>query len=102
VPAPQVAEAHRLVRGLPSAAARAQAQADLEALGLAEAEARYPHELSGGMAQRVAIAAARAGGAGSSSRTSRPRASMPRGATMWPRCCWRPSRNGRRADGHHP
>ncbi|MGK7752254.1 MULTISPECIES: ABC transporter ATP-binding protein [unclassified Roseovarius] len=59
----QVSEAHRLVRGLGAAEARAQAQNDLARLGLGGAEDRYPHELSGGMAQRVAIAAARAGGA---------------------------------------
>ena len=59
----QVAEAHRLVRGLPRAEAQARARADLAALGLQGAEAKLPHELSGGMAQRVAVAAARAGGA---------------------------------------
>ncbi|MEE4315730.1 MAG: ATP-binding cassette domain-containing protein, partial [Erythrobacter sp.] len=59
----QVSEAHALVRGLPGPEARARAAADLEALGLAGAGGRYPHQLSGGMAQRVAIAAARAGGA---------------------------------------
>ncbi|MGI3169934.1 ABC transporter ATP-binding protein [Pseudooceanicola sp. C21-150M6] len=59
----QVAEAHRLVRGLGTAEARAQAAGDLDRLGLTGAGPRYPHELSGGMAQRVAIAAARAGGA---------------------------------------
>jgi peptide/nickel transport system ATP-binding protein len=59
----QVSEAHRLVRGLSAAEARTQAQEDLARLGLGGAEDRYPHELSGGMAQRVAIAAARAGGA---------------------------------------
>ncbi|MGF1621400.1 MAG: ABC transporter ATP-binding protein [Rhodomicrobiaceae bacterium] len=59
----QVAEAHALVRGLPRREAGARAASDLSALGLAGAELRFPHELSGGMAQRVAIAAARAGGA---------------------------------------
>ena len=59
----QIAEAHCLVRGLPPREARIRAASDLSELGLADAAARYPHELSGGMAQRVAIAAARAGGA---------------------------------------
>lgn len=59
----QVSEAHRLVRGLGSAEAQVKAEADLYRLGLSGAGRRYPHELSGGMAQRVAIAAARAGGA---------------------------------------
>jgi ABC-type glutathione transport system ATPase component len=59
----QVAEAHWLVGGHSRASARLRADADLHALGVIDARARYPHELSGGMAQRVAIAAARAGGA---------------------------------------
>jgi len=40
-----------------------QADIDLDALDLTDAKKRYPFELSGGMAQRLAIAAARAGGA---------------------------------------
>lgn len=59
----QVAETHALVRGLSHAKARTRAASDLAELGLADAGMRFPHELSGGMAQRVAIAAARAGGA---------------------------------------
>jgi len=43
----QVAETHALVRGLRRRQARARAEADLFALGLAGAETRYPHQLSG-------------------------------------------------------
>ena len=57
----QVAEVHALVTG--QANPEAAARADLAALDLDEAADRYPFELSGGMAQRLAIAAARAGGA---------------------------------------
>ena len=57
----QVEEVYRLVSK--RADARAAADADLDAMDLADAADRFPFELSGGMAQRLAIAAARAGGA---------------------------------------
>nr|WP_111298712.1 ATP-binding cassette domain-containing protein [Paracoccus saliphilus] len=61
--AAQVSEGHALVRGLPWDQARAAAAGDLAQLGLAQAGHRRPDQLSGGMAQRAAFAAARAGGA---------------------------------------
>ena len=57
----QVAEAHRYVAGLPADVARARTARDLVALGLDARERRLPGALSGGMAQRVAFAAATAG-----------------------------------------
>lgn len=57
----QVAEVHRLVAHSPTASR--DALDDLATLDLSDAARRYPFELSGGMAQRLAIAAARAGGA---------------------------------------
>lgn len=59
----QVAEGHALVRGLGWAEAGAAADRDLAGLGLQDAGDRRPDQLSGGMAQRVAFAAARTGGA---------------------------------------
>lgn len=59
----QIAEGHRFVGGLTAAHAVTAAGADLTALGVGDAEQKLPGELSGGMAQRVAFAAARAGGA---------------------------------------
>lgn len=57
----QVAETHVHVAGRARAEARAQTAKDLVALGLDGAEPRLPSQLSGGMAQRVAFAAATAG-----------------------------------------
>ena len=51
----QVREAHRLVRGLSAAEARDRTAEDFRRLDLTGAGQRFPHELSGGMAQRVAI-----------------------------------------------
>ncbi|HEY0212122.1 MAG TPA: ATP-binding cassette domain-containing protein [Paenirhodobacter sp.] len=59
----QVAEGHALVRGLSWEDAARAADGDLAALGLEGAGDRRPDQLSGGMAQRVAFAAARTGGA---------------------------------------
>ena len=61
----QIAEPLRLHKGLSDAAAQAHARDWLERVRIPEAARRmrqYPHELSGGMRQRVMIAAAMAGG----------------------------------------
>ena len=57
----QVAETYRYVSGMPPDTARSETSKSLEALGLDGAEPRLPGHLSGGMAQRVAFAAATAG-----------------------------------------
>lgn len=59
----QISEGHQLVAGLQPAMARCAMQDDLEALDLIDSEFKLPCQLSGGMAQRAAFAAARAGNA---------------------------------------
>jgi len=59
----QVAETHELVAGKAPKAAREAALRDLAQLGLQDAARRYPHQISGGMAQRVAFLATHAAGA---------------------------------------
>ncbi|WBV44956.1 ATP-binding cassette domain-containing protein [Pseudoroseomonas cervicalis] len=61
---PQVAEVDRHLHRRPWAAARQAAAARLERLGLGAAGRRFPFQLSGGMGQRVALAATQAAGAG--------------------------------------
>ncbi|WP_043361445.1 ABC transporter ATP-binding protein [Belnapia sp. F-4-1] len=56
----QVAEVYRLVRGMPAAASELEARARLAELGLGASAAHYPFQLSGGMAQRLALAILRA------------------------------------------
>lgn len=60
---PQVAEAYTHVRGFGRARAREQSEADMQRLGLEGAQRKFPFQLSGGMAQRLAFAATHAGGA---------------------------------------
>jgi peptide/nickel transport system ATP-binding protein len=59
----QVAEVPRYVLAAQWSEARRHAAAALAALGLAGAGRRYPFQLSGGMCQRVALAATRVAGA---------------------------------------
>lgn len=56
----QVAEVYRLVGGLPAARSDEKARARLAELGLEGAAGRYPFQMSGGMAQRLALAIMRA------------------------------------------
>ncbi len=59
----QVAETYRYVVGKSAQASRQQSRQDLTQLGIEQAEAKFPFQLSGGMAQRLAFAATHAGGA---------------------------------------
>lgn len=59
----QISEGYRLVAGLSAQQAEETALVDLEQLDLKQVEGYLPSELSGGMAQRAAFAAARTGAA---------------------------------------
>jgi len=59
----QVKEGYQIVKGLNASDATAQASHDFESVKLPHATHKYPFELSGGMAQRVAFLASRSGGA---------------------------------------
>ncbi|SHM96670.1 ABC transporter ATP-binding protein [Phytopseudomonas punonensis] len=59
----QVAETYRYVVGKSAQESRQQSRQDLTQLGIEQAEAKFPFQLSGGMAQRLAFAATHAGGA---------------------------------------
>lgn len=59
----QVSETYRYVVGKSAQASRQQSRQDLAQLGIEQAEAKFPFQLSGGMAQRLAFAATHAGGA---------------------------------------
>ncbi|MBM9537672.1 ABC transporter ATP-binding protein [Desulfobulbus alkaliphilus] len=61
---PQVKEGYMVAGAVSGASAGRLAQATLSGLGLTDAAGKLPSELSGGMAQRVAFAAASVGGAG--------------------------------------
>lgn len=59
----QVGEVHRYLHGLGSAEASKSMRDDLAEVGLGDRTQAYPHELSGGMCQRAAIAVTHAAGA---------------------------------------
>ncbi len=59
----QVGEVHRHLHGRGSAEALTSTHADLTEVGLGDRTQAYPHELSGGMCQRAAIAVTHAAGA---------------------------------------
>ncbi|KQQ45140.1 ABC transporter ATP-binding protein [Duganella sp. Leaf126] len=61
--AQQIAEVHELVAGMAPEAAAPTAQAGLEQLSMGDAGHKYPFQISGGMAQRVAFLATHAAGA---------------------------------------
>lgn len=59
----QICEGYKLVRKVSASEAKSRTNTDLDKFALSQAKPKYPHELSGGMAQRVAFLSARAGGA---------------------------------------